>query len=112
MEPTDREMLAILALDPDASLLFSTMTHLWYVSARVYISDGAIESGVTEHRETPQAAVAQFFTRLTSLSLDEWVNSTYKGKRREWRWNGTAFAECTRPLVFEREAERALRGTN
>lgn len=89
-------MLKILALDPDASLRLSRFTELWYVSAKIEIGDGVLLTGVAEHRDSPEAAIGAFFERITNIKLDEYVVSHYCGQRREWSWNGAAFAEVTR----------------
>lgn len=99
-------MLIVQALDPGAALSFSVYTGQWYLHADVHIGDGAFLTGVSEHRPSPDLAVRSFFDRITDLSLGEYVVSDFHGHRREWRWNGAAFAECTRDEVFEREAER------
>lgn len=101
-------MLIIQALDPGASLNYSSYTKQWYVSARIEISDGSVLTGVAEHTENMQDAITAFFNRLAEIDLDHRVVSRYAGRRREWRWNGAAFAECTRDKVFAREAERAV----
>lgn len=94
---SDEEVMAIIdALDPGASLKFSKWTGKWYVAANLEIGDGTILRGITEHHDTPHDAIQAFFSVLTNLSLDEYVASTYCGQRREWRWNGAAFAEVTR----------------
>lgn len=94
-------MLYIQALAPDASVKFSPYTQRWYVSARIDIGDGEMLHGITEHHETADAAVEAFFTRLTEVSLDEYLATEYQGYRREWRWNGAAFAECTRAKALQ-----------
>lgn len=100
-------MLIVQALDPGASVNYSTWTHQWYVSSSLHIGNGSTLTGCAEHRDNAFDAISAFFNRLTELSLDEYVTSDYHGHRREWRWNGAAFAECTRDEVFAREAERS-----
>lgn len=100
---TDEIMLVLQALDPNATVGYSSYTRQWYVQANISIGNGAILTGATEHRSTPGDAVAAFFNRVADLSLDEYVVSDYLGHRREWRWNGAAFAECTRDEVFSQE---------
>lgn len=100
-------MLIIKALDPGASVKYSEYTRQWYVESRLSVGNGTVLTGVAEHRGTPNDAIQAFFARLTDLTLDEYVASDYHGRRREWRWNGAAFAECTRDEVFAREAELA-----
>lgn len=98
MDTTRHEMLLIKSLDPDACLLLSGCTHGWYVDADIMVSNGTIIGGVTEHRDTPEEAVAAFLDHLKNLSLD-FVIVTDSGKfgggerRRHWRWNGAAFRE-------------------
>lgn len=64
---TNDEMRAILALDPEAKLLFSDCTGQWYVSGRFEISDGAFITAPTEHRATPEQAISAMFERLFKL---------------------------------------------
>jgi hypothetical protein len=98
----DRLMLTIQALDHFAHLDFSSYTGRWYVSANVEVGNGAFLTGITEHRGDPYEAVRAFFERLTSVPQDEYLVTKYCGHRREWRWNGAAFQECTRREVVER----------
>jgi hypothetical protein len=105
MQNADRLMLIIKALDPNASVLFSEYTHQWYVSASIEIGDGSMLTGGAEHRNTPNEAVEAFYDRLTSINLDQYVVSKYRGHRREWRWNGAAFAECTRDEALPKPLE-------
>lgn len=97
---TAQMILMIKALDPSASIVFSEYTAQWYVEARLEIGDGTILSGGSEHRSTPDEAVAAYFEHLTSTNLDQYVVSRYRGERREWRWNGAAFAEVTRDVAL------------
>lgn len=106
MNQADRLMLIIKALDPGASVLFSEYTHHWYVGASIEVGNGSVLTGGAEHRETPNEAVQAFFDRLTSIGLDEYIVSKYRGQRREWRWNGAAFAECTRDEALHRDQSR------
>jgi hypothetical protein len=107
MNEIDRDMLIIRALAEDAKLLFSEYTKKWYVSAGASIGDGVMLRGIVEHRETPAEAVEAYMQRVRRLNLDEYIATEFRGHRREWRWNGAAFAECTRPEVFAQELERA-----
>lgn len=93
--------LIIKALDPNAKLSYSEYTDKFYIASLIEISNGYILSGVAEHREDKQEAWDAFFERLTNLKDDEFVVSSYKTRRREWRWNGAAFAECTRPEAMK-----------
>lgn len=91
-----RDMLVLKALDPGADLKLSEYTGKWYVSTCLEIGNGVILSGVAEHEATPERAVAATLARLQSVTAGCYVASKYAGKRREYRWNGGAFAECTR----------------
>lgn len=104
---THSKMLQILALDPDASLRLSPYTGQWYIAANIEIGDGAILSGVVEHRDLPHEAVDAFFGRVSHTGLNEYVVSTYCGQRREWSWNGAAFAEVTRTDAVRRDSGAA-----
>jgi hypothetical protein len=96
MTETGRQMLMILALDPNAHLRFSTHTDSWYVSAEIEISDHIIISSVTRHDESPDGAVAEFFEAITNVGDSRVLVTHALSKRREWRWNGAAFAELPR----------------
>lgn len=98
----DRLMLTVQALDHSAHLDFSSYTGRWYVSARIEVGNGAFLTGITEHRADPNEAVHAFFERLTAVSDDEYLVTRYRDHRREWRWNGAAFEECTRQEVLDR----------
>lgn len=90
---TDSRMFAIKSLDPRASLQLSEYTGMWYVEARINVSDGVFLTGPTEHRSSPQEAVKAFFERLTNTRSDGVVVAHPAGVRREYRWNGAAFVE-------------------
>lgn len=96
MTTADDAMLIILALDPTASVKYSGSTHRWYVASRIAIGDGFLLGSVTEHHDSPGSAILAFLGKLTEIGADEFVVSSYQGYRREWRWNGAAFAEQTR----------------
>lgn len=89
----NRAMLAIKTLDKGAHILLSEYTGCWYVGARIEFSDGFMLRGMTEHRATPDEAVFAFLAALQSISLDEVIVASPAGERREFRWNGGAFAE-------------------
>ena len=103
---TDDWMLIILALDPGASVHLSPYTGKWLVEASIEIGNGSMLTSPCEHADSPDAAIRAFFARLTDLAQDEYVVTRFHGRRREWRWNGRAFAECTREEVLQAEAER------
>lgn len=90
-------MLLIKALAPSASLQLSTFTRKWYVDARIEISDGCMLSGVTEHRDTPDLAVLAFINTLMAIDSNQFdrciVANAMVGERRQYVWNGAAFAE-------------------
>ena len=88
-------MLIIKALDPSASVAFSEYTNKWYVASRLEIGNGVTLTSPNEHRDSPEDAVLSYFAALTNLSAGEYVVSRYLAIRREWTWNGAAFAECT-----------------
>lgn len=88
-------MLIIKALDNDACLRFSDLTYQWYVDASIEIGNGVTLSTASEHCADADAAVLAFFARITSLAIDEYLVSRHFGQRRQWRWNGGAFVECT-----------------
>jgi hypothetical protein len=100
----DQQFLLIKSIASGASLEFSDWTSQWYVSASIEIGGDGVLIGITEHRETPELAVSAFLDAMQSV---EWpshylVTDSYKDKRREWRWNGTAFTDCTRQEVLDR----------
>lgn len=101
-------MLMLKAMSPDVTVAFSEYTGKWYVSARyLEIGDGSLLKGVTEHRASPDLAVLAFFDRLISAGLDEYIVGNYQGQRREYRWNGAAFAEVTRSEVLAKQVADA-----
>lgn len=51
------KMLMIKSIDPHARLELSEYTGEWYVASHIWICDGVIESGITEHRPTPESAI-------------------------------------------------------
>lgn len=98
----NQNMLLIKSLDPGAKLAYSEYTDKFYVSSSIEISNGYILSGTTEHREGKEQAVNAFLDRLKNLKEDEFIVTRYKGKyRREYKWNGAGFQECTRDWVLE-----------
>lgn len=98
-------MLMLKAMSRDVRVEYSEYTARWYVSARhLEIGNGTLLTGGSEHRETPDQAIQAFFDRLTSIGLDEYIVGDYLGQRREYRWNGAAFAECTRSEVLAQQA--------
>lgn len=97
MNEVARVMLLIKTVDPDASLKLSEYTGKWYIEARIEVGDGAILRGCTEHRDTPGEAVLAYFDNLRMLKVDEYIVGRYLDQRREYRWNGAAFVEQTRP---------------
>lgn len=104
-------MLMLKAVSRDVTVEFSEYTGKWYVSGRrLEVGDGSLLRGVTEHRDTPEQAIHAFFDALTSIGLDEYVVGEYLGQRREYRWNGAAFAEVTRHEVLAALASRSGEG--
>lgn len=105
---TPQMLLVIQALSPGASVNYSQYTQKWYVEARnLDVGDGVMLTGSTEHAATPEEAVRGYFDYLTSVEYPKYIVSSYQGHRREWRWNGAAFAEVTRDLVLEGQARAA-----
>ena len=87
---TNQMMLAILAIDPNASLKFSDMTNQWYLDLSCEISDGFFLTGPTEHRDTPEAAIVALFKRITEIPPKQCI-SVYCGSdkpRQHYRWQG------------------------
>jgi hypothetical protein len=105
---TAQIMLMLQAMSRDVAVLFSEYTGQWYVDARrLAVGDGCMAASTAEHRDTPDLAVRAIFERLTSIGLDEYVIGEYQGERREYRWNGAAFAEVTRPEVLASRTSRS-----
>lgn len=90
------EWAAILAFDGMASIRWSPQTEQFYVDARIEIGTGELIGGITEHRPNARNAVMAFFLKMQLVKAPEYLVTEYRGERREWRWNGGAFAECTR----------------
>jgi hypothetical protein len=96
-----RQMQLIQALDSEACVKFSTYTGQWYVVSNLEIGDGHVLHGGAEHRDSPEEAVSATLQALQGVTGENYVAGRYLGERREWRWNGAAFAECTRSVVIE-----------
>lgn len=89
----EQRMLAIKSLDPRASIHFSEYTGMWYVEARINVSDGCLLTSISGHRSTPVGAVAAFFDQLLAIRSSEVLVAHPAGARREYRWNGASFVE-------------------
>lgn len=98
----DDAMRIIQSLDSDAHLCFSNFTGQWFVSARIEISNGALLQGIAEHRPTPEDAVYAYLAELQKIHIHQWeqvlVTRSMERERREWKWNGAAFAEQRQPI--------------
>lgn len=93
---TNEQMLTILAIDPTANLLMSDFTAKWYMDSSCEISNGSgTTTGVTEHRDSPEAAITAVYNRLTEARHPKYIVSRHYGEKRCYRWNGAAFAEIT-----------------
>lgn len=81
-------MMAIIRrLDPLASIVYSDYVDDFYVSSRIEITDGFILSGATGRGKSPDAAVENCFTILTSVTLPRrLVVNAYGDDRREYLW--------------------------
>lgn len=90
-----RTMMLIKSIDPHAHLELSEYTHGWYVASHIWVCDGVIESGITEHRPTPEGAVEAFFHQLCTVPPEKSLRTGhgYDDTIRHWRWNGVAFTE-------------------
>lgn len=95
MNDTTRAMLLIKSIDANAHLRLSEYTAGWYVASSIWECDGVIESGITEHRPTPEGAVEAFVYRLTHVPVEKSLRTGhgYDNTIRHWRWNGVAFVE-------------------
>lgn len=94
------EMALITALDRNACVRLSPYTGKWYVEAKIDIGDGVILTGIAEHEDSIHLAVKKYLERLINIKPEEYIATQYEGQRREYRWNGSAFVECTRPEVL------------
>lgn len=88
----EQKMLLIRVLDDNANIRFSDFTGRWYVESHVWIGDGAVLRGITEHERTPYEAVNAIFEELISVDWPTHYLVT-ENPRRRWRWNGAAFVE-------------------
>lgn len=94
MDDTTRTMLLIKSLYNDAHLALSEYTGQWFVMARINIGGDGLLTGGTEHRDTPQEAVAAYMDWLTNVPRDKYlVVNDGRENRRHYRWNGAAFTE-------------------
>lgn len=93
-------MLTIMSLDAGAYLGFSEFNGQWFVRARLWIGDGFFLSLPTVHHEDPGIAVVAYLERLKAIREPEYIALERAGSpRREYRWNGAAFVDVTRPEV-------------
>jgi hypothetical protein len=91
------QMALIMELDAMACVRFSRHTGKWYVAATLEISDGCFLTGVTEHRHTPERAVAAYLERIQSVAEGERVVAgAYTLARKEWRWDGIRWRQEVR----------------
>lgn len=98
MDDTTRTMLLIKSLYNDAHIALSEYTGQWFVMARIDIGGDGLLTGGTEHRDTPQEAVAAYMHRLTDVPHGKYlVVDGSRETRRHYRWNGAAFAEVPIP---------------
>lgn len=101
MNDITRQMLVIKSLDPSASLGLSEVTGRWYVSARIEIGGDGMLRSIGSHADSPQVVVAEYFDALVrageNYPKQVLVTNAYSN-RREWRWNGAAFAEVPQDL--------------
>lgn len=93
MHETTRQMFLIKSIDRDAHLALSEWTQGWFVASGIWICDGVIEHGITEHRDTPDEAVAAFLEVLCNVPHGKSIRTGPHDAVRHWRWNGAAFAE-------------------
>jgi len=97
----DFGLLLIKSIDTSAHLDFSPYTGKWFVASHLNTSDGALQRGVCEHRDTPELAVRAFLYALAAISLDEVIVGRVGDERRHYRWNGAAFVE--EPVAWMRD---------
>lgn len=92
--PSDNEMMtAIKALDPSASLAYETTNGRWHIHSRVEIGGDGTLTSILESAPTTWEAIRAFWDRITTLPADRHlVVDAYRPTRREYRWNGGAFA--------------------
>lgn len=105
----EQSMTAILMLDPDASVRYSTYTARWYVVARIEVGDGVMLLSPTEHRRTPEDAVVSFLVRIARTKPDEFLVTHHADplnpRRQHWRWTGRGWTELPVPTPHERLVE-------
>lgn len=99
MNELNQTMLTIKSIDPSAHVEFSEYTLKWFVSSRIHVGDGAMLTGITEHHDRPDAAVMMFFGRLKTIDAEEYLAVGDGDRRRNYRWNGAAFAEVPVPRM-------------
>lgn len=92
---TDQKMLLIQSLDPKVEVKL-TDTGMHYVNSSIKVSDGE-ETGIVVRRSerSDHMAIGAFLEEITNIPHHQFLVTSYKDRRREWRWNGAAFAECT-----------------
>ncbi len=90
----NEKMLLIQSLDPEASVKVDNRGY-HYVSARIQTGGDGFLSPVGTTERSDHMAILRYVTEITSLPRGKFLVTHYKGHRREWQWNGAAFAECT-----------------
>lgn len=94
----EQSMEALLKLDPEASVRFSTYTGKWFVHVRAEIGNGTFLRGVGPHRDDPASAVvATHHALVLGLKPGEVVVTHHAGGadyvRQHWLWAGTDWME-------------------
>jgi len=96
----DKGIAILQSIDATAHLAYSQYTDKFYVASRIEIGDGFLLTGGTEHREEKKDAVEALLEKLKAVVEPGYVVGSYMDQRREYRWNGHTFAECTRQAAM------------
>ncbi len=91
---TTEKMLLIQSLDPEASVKVDNRGY-HYVSAHIEVGGDGLLASIGTSERSDHIAISRYVTEITSLPRGKFLVTQYKGHRREWQWNGAAFAECT-----------------
>lgn len=87
-------MLIVQALDPHARCIYyEGSPGRFVVRSKIEISDGHIISSTGPSADTPDEAYSLLLAELTAVAAPKYVVTHLEGARRQYRWNGAAFAE-------------------
>ena len=93
---TTQKFQALNALDETIGIFWSDCTNKWYISANIYIADGAGLLSPTEHALSIEDAIENYWERVTDLEPGCYLAREHP--RRYFRWNGFMWQQFTDPF--------------